>query len=49
LLKRAEETIQRQNSIITDLSKKKRTGGYGAIAVPIMITMHVIDDDNGSI
>lgn len=49
LLKKAEETIQKQNAIIVDLSKKKRSGGYGAIPVPRMITMHIIDDDNGSI
>jgi kinesin family protein 5 len=47
LLKRAEETIQKQNAIIKELQQKKRTGGYGAMTtIPqMMITMHLIDDE----
>jgi hypothetical protein len=48
LLKKAEETIQRQNIIIKELSSKKRAGGYGALAVPSMITLHLLPDDEST-
>lgn len=32
--------------LIKQLSKKKRSGGYGALTIPTMITMHMIDDED---
>ena len=47
LLQKAEKTIKEQYKVIEQLNKKKqRTGGYGALNMPKMITLHLIPDED---